>query len=258
MFDLSLQGGFDAVALGTGLQLWQRLRVGATLNRWFNGFQQETSRVQRFQARTVPQTVQLSRSRTDFFSDIPTPETTTTNEFAGDDLRLEFPWAAGFGVSVRPRSALTVSADYTRTAWSDLRIRECFLLERTPLGEAAPTPAASNTIFAQLPYPTLDVDNRQSDTEQIRVGVEWVMIGARFKVPLRAGYFTDRQLFRDRTSSSPVFSGFTVGTGLLTGGFLLDVAYVFERGYYEDAESPSHVSARSSRLWVSLIYRLGS
>jgi len=296
VFDLSLQGGFDVVALGSGFQLWRRLRVGATLNRWFNGFEQETTRLQRFQARTVTQTeqrvefdlsgwnvnvgviwapteglnlgvvaktpftarVKLSRSRTDFFTDMPSPETTTSNEFASDDLRLEFPWAAGFGVSVRPRSALTLSADYTRTAWSDARIREYFLLERTPLGEAAPTPAVSNTIFAQLPYPTLDVENRQADTDQIRVGVEWVLIGARFKVPLRAGYFTDRQLFRDRTFAAPLFTGFTVGTGLLTGPFLLDVAYVLERGDYEDIDSQSHVSARSSRFWVSLIYRRGN
>lgn len=296
VFDLSLQGGFDVVALGSGFQLWQRLRVGATLNRWFNGFEQETSRLQRFQARTVTQTVQriefdlsgwnanvgviwtpteglnlgivaktsftatvkLSRSRTDFFADIPSPDTTTNNEFARDDLRLEFPWAAGFGVSVRPRSALTVSADYTRTAWSDARIHEYFLLERTPLGEAAPTPAVSNTIFAQLPYPTLDVENRQADTDQIRVGVEWVLIGSRFKVPLRAGYFTDRQLFRDRTFSAPLFTGFTLGTGLLTGPFLLDVAYVLERGDYADIDSQSNVSTRSNRFWVSLIYRRGN
>ena len=296
VFDLSLEGGFDVVALGTGVLLWQRLRVGATLNRWFNGFEQQTTRLQRFQARTVTQTVQrteldlsgwnvnagaiwtpaaplnvgvvvktpftarmrLARSRTDFFTDIPSPETTTSNRSVSEDLRLELPWAVGLGVSVRPRSALTVSADYTRTAWSEARIREYFLLEKTPLGGPAPTPAASNTVFAELPYPTLDGERRQSDTDQMRVGVEWVLIGARFKVPLRAGYFTDRQYFRDRGGSAPVFSGFTVGTGLLRGPLLLDVAYVLERGDYDDSESASIVSARSSGFWVSLIYRPGN
>jgi long-subunit fatty acid transport protein len=296
VFDLSLHGGFDVVALGTGLVVWQRLRLGVTVNRWFNGFEQETTRSQRFQARTVAQTVQrtefdlsgwnanagviwtpvealnlgavfktpftasvqLSRSRSDFFADVPSPETTTKNEFSTDDVRLEFPWALGLGMSVRPRSALTISADYTRTAWSDARIQRYFLLERTSLGEPAPTPAASNTVSTNLPYPTLDLENQQSDTEQIRVGVEWVLIGARFKVPLRAGYFTDQQFFRDRTSSAPVFTGFTLGTGVVTGDFLLDLAYVFEWGDYEDIESVSNVSARASGFWISLIYRPGS
>jgi hypothetical protein len=161
-------------------------------------------------------------------------------------------------MSVRPRSALTVSADYTRTAWSGARVRRYFLLEKTPLGEPAPTPATSNTVFMTLPYPTLDSENRQSDTEQIRVGVEWVLIRSRFKVPLRAGYFTDRQFFRDRTSSAPIFSGFSLGTGLLAGDFLFDLAYVLERGDYEDFESASNVSARASAVWISLIYRPGS
>ncbi|HVR72530.1 MAG TPA: hypothetical protein VMT87_16975 [Vicinamibacteria bacterium] len=293
VFELSLHGGFDVVALGSGFSLGHGLRVGATLNRWLNGYEQETTRLLRFQARTVTQTaqevefdlsgwnvnagmiwtptqalnlglvaktpftakVELSRRRVDYFADAPSPETTTSNSSSSDGLRLKFPWAVGFGVSMRPRSALTVSADYTRTAWSDARIHEYFLLERTPLGQSPPTPAESNTIFADLPYPTLDLDNRQADTDQVRVGVEWVLIGHRVKVPLRAGYFTDRQFFHDRTRTAPLFTGFTAGTGLLTGPFLLDVAFVLERGDYPDADSQSRVSARSSRFWVSLIYR---
>ena len=33
-------GGFDVVALGTGLRVFNSLRLGGTLNRWFNGYTQ--------------------------------------------------------------------------------------------------------------------------------------------------------------------------------------------------------------------------
>jgi hypothetical protein len=160
-------------------------------------------------------------------------------------------------MSFRPKSALTISADYTLTAWSEARIRNYFLLERTPLGQPRPRP---EQLTDPLPYPTLNVAAPQADTEQIRAGVEWVLIHERFKLPLRAGYFVDRQYFLARSGAAPRFSGFTVGTGVLTGSFLLDVAYVLERGDYPDRESPraDNIVHRSNRLWVSLIYRHGS
>ena len=297
VFDLDLEGGFDVLALGTGFQVSRQFRVGATVNRWINGFAQTTTRSQRFVARTQLQTVQLTdfrlsgwnfnlgaiwspaeqlnigvvgktpftarmtleRDRTDYFDDTPTPETITTNSFEASDLRVEFPWAVGFGMSFRPRSALTVSADYTLTAWSEARVRNYFLLERTPLGETAPTPAESGDLFRDpLPYPTLNVDAPQADTEQVRVGLEWVLIRNRFKLPLRVGYFVDRQYFLARNGPPPRFHGFTMGTGILTGPVLLDVAYVLERGDYPDRESPDRVIHRSNRVWVSLIYRHGA
>jgi hypothetical protein len=297
VFDLDLGGGFDVLALGTGFQISRQFRLGVTLNRWLNGFEQRTTRYQRFVARTRYQTLQhtdfsltgwnvniggiwspaeqlnigvvgktpftartrLARGRTDFFDNAAGVEVVTTNQFAADNIRVEFPWAAGFGMSLRPKSALTISADYTLTAWSEARIRNYFLLERTPLGQAPPTPAESGDLFRDpLPYPTLNVDAPQADTEQIRAGVEWVLIRDRFKLPLRIGYFVDRQYFLARNGPPPRFHGFTVGTGVLAGPILLDVAYVLERGDYPDRESEDRVVHRSNRLWVSLIYRHGS
>src|SRR5262245_27183303 len=37
---ITSRGGFDVLALGTGLQLTRTLRAGATLNRWFRGYEQ--------------------------------------------------------------------------------------------------------------------------------------------------------------------------------------------------------------------------
>ena len=51
-------------------------------------------------------------------------------------------------------------------------------------------------MFEVLPYPTFDPSVPQKDTEQIRAGMEYVFIRGRLKLPLRVGYFNDRQYFR--------------------------------------------------------------
>jgi hypothetical protein len=151
----------------------------------------------------------------------------------GDPVSVDFPWAVGFGLSLRPRSAFTISADYTRTFWSDSTIRHFFTLERVRADGTAPVPSEEDgTRFPELPYPTLRSEPPQADT--------------------------DRQYFRSKTGSIPRFNGFTVGTGLLRGPFLFDVAYVTERGDYLDPESDDRVFSRSGRLFVSLIYRHGT
>jgi long-subunit fatty acid transport protein len=299
-FDLDLQGGFDVVALGTGLQVMRDLRVGITVNRWLNGFQQYTYRFRQFlgaRARTILETqqalqfdlsgwnanlgviwspldslnigmvgktpftgkVSMARRRVDFDEE---SNSITGNRYpdrGGAPVRVDFPLAVGVGLSLRPRSAFTISADYTRTFWSDSMIRNFFSLERAPAVGPPPVPTEdADTLFPKLPYPTLRREPPQADTEQLRLGAEYVIITSRLKLPVRAGYFTDRQYYRSKTGSIPRFNGFTVGTGLLRGPFLFDVAYVIERGDYLDPESEDRVFSHSGRLFVSLIYRHGA
>ncbi len=61
-------------------------------------------------------------------------------------------------------------------------------------------------------------------------------IAGRVKVPLRAGYFNDRQITPNPTGDIPRFNGFTAGTGLILGPMLLDVAYVYAFGEYTVSE----------------------
>jgi hypothetical protein len=72
--------------------------------------------------------------------------------------------------------------------------------------------------------------------------------------PIRAGYFSDRQTYRDASGSSPRFNGATVGLGMGVGPLLLDVAFVYESGDYVDS-SQFQQSLTSRRVLVSLIYR---
>ncbi len=93
------------------------------------------------------------------------------------------------------------------------------------------------------------------DAGQVRVGVEYVVIQGRWKWPLRAGYFNDGQFFTVASGQVPHFHGLTVGTGIIVGPLLVDVAYLHQTGSYVDAAV--HVDAKAQRLFVSTIYRFG-
>ena len=306
VFTSSTDGGFDVIAFGSGMRVARRLRVGGALNRWFNGYTQSRFRSGTLLARgatrqeieyelsgwnlnlgiiwsptdslnlglvgKTPFTgdLRLRRERTDWFTFVATPEQTTRNGPAVRDARLELPGAFGAGASWRPRSALTVSADYTRTLWSDGRLKGYFLLPQREPGKDPPAPALQQ----DLPYPALDDFEtvggvprpRQFDTAQFRFGVEYVVLGTRVKVPLRAGVFTDRQYFADGSGQPPVFVGFSVGTGVILGPVLFDVAYVREQNTYLDPDVPREratanagprVTSVFQRVFVSVIYRHG-
>jgi hypothetical protein len=284
------EGGFDVVALGGGLQLSRRLRVGATLNRWFNGYHQSLRREgerpalqefdyeisgwngnlgliftfgEAFNVGFVGKTpvtwdVTLARSRVDF-GPSQTPESSTNNSFRSEDVELDYPGAFGFGISWRAHSTLTLSADFTRSNWSAGRIRNFFTLP--PTGE--PT-MDSGDLFDDLPYPDLTVEReqgvRQADAEQLRVGIEYVVVGDQVKVPLRAGYFNDRQVFRSGSGAAPRFDGLSVGIGVIVGPLLLDLAYTYERGSYlgrsADVNEPgAPISVKLRRFHASIIFR---
>jgi hypothetical protein len=313
-------GGFDVVAFGTGLRLSRHVRAGFTVNRWLGGYDQVLTRryttanrrpvrefdldfrprgwsfnlgaivspVEQVNLGVVYKTpftadVRLDKARRDYwYEDETTLEDVTRNAFASDAVWLEFPSSFGFGLSWRPLDTLTLSADFTRTSWSEARIHDYFDLTRTELGpEAIPPPP---TVYPNRQYPTKgrvpdpdDPDDParllgQQDAEQIRVGVEWVVIWGRLKVPLRAGYFNDRQITPNPTGDIPRFNGFTLGTGLVLGSMLLDVAYVHESGeYFVTADAagggefdppptttpqPSVRNAlKTNRVFASLIYR---
>jgi len=275
---LSGSGGFDVLAFATGIQLSHKLRVGGTLNRWLNGFQQERERLERrrtqqevdfdvsawnvnlgliwtpieslnvgFVGKTsFTADVELSRKRTDFESDDEGgPDIVTRNAYSSDDVELDFPGAVGVGLSWRPRSTLTLSADYTRSFWSQGEVRNYFVLPK----EGEPTPP--DDVFERLSFPSLTLED-QVDTTQVRIGLEYVVIRGRLKWPLRAGYFNDGQFFRVE-GGTPHFNGFTAGTGIIAGRFMLDIAYLQHTGSYRDNDVL--ISVKNRRFIASLIYR---
>jgi hypothetical protein len=282
-------GGFDVISFGTGWKLTGKLRLGLTVNRWIRGYEQDQTRsvelgrtrqiatdwqqkgwntnlglifspVENLNLAVVGKTpftakVDLAKSRTDFFPDTEgNLEPVSSNAYASSAVRLAFPGAFGVGASWRAQSRLTVSADYTRTFWSKAYVYNFFTLRQDPgLSVAATPPPNPAVTYPKLPYPYLTEDD-QADSEQIRFGAEYVFIGRRLKVPVRGGYFNDRQIRRDRDGHAPRYNGFTAGTGIIVGSVLLDAAYLYEYGSYIDALDLK-TTQRTHRFLASLIYR---
>jgi len=318
--DGTSNGGFDVVAFGTGLRLSRHVRAGFTLNRWLNGYEQDLSRtilkdnqhplrefgldfrpsgwsfnfglivspLEQLNVAAVYKTpftadVSLDKSRRDSWGTISSIEEVTTNAASSEAVRLDFPSSYGFGLSWRPRDALTFSADFTRTHWSEARILNYFELSATqPSDDGAPAVPPKPVVYPDRQYPTLrpvpdpsDPEDPlkvqgQQDAEQFRVGVEWVLIHGGLKVPLRAGYFNDRQIAPVLGGNPPRFNGFTAGTGLILGSMLFDVAYVYEFGEYSVAaeattsgeldvpptpQPPLRYAVTTHRFYASVIYR---
>jgi long-subunit fatty acid transport protein len=290
---LTSSGGFDVVSFGTGWKLTGKLRLGVTVNRWIRGYEQDQKRsvdagrtrqiatdwkqrgwntnlglifspVENLNLAVVGNTpftakVDLAKSRTDF---LPNPEgvlePVSSNAYASDAVRLAFPGAFGVGASWRAQSRLTLSADYTRTFWSRAYVYNFFTLpqsESPGLSVAvAPAPNPKDT-YDKLPYPYV-AETDQADSEQLRFGVEYVLIGRRLKVPVRGGYFNDRQIRRDRNGRAPRYNGFTAGTGIIVGSVLLDAAYLYEFGSFVDLSDQKNTQ-HTHRFLASLIYRFG-
>jgi long-subunit fatty acid transport protein len=309
-------GGFDVIAFGTGLRLSRRVRAGLTVNRWFNGYEQNLVRVyERLTDRprrefdldfrpngwnfnlglivspldnlnlgAVYKTrftagVDVQKARRDFWGSAEEPDEITSNSYSSSNVRLDFPDSFGFGVSWRPRDRLTLSADYTHTGWASSTIRDYYELLATPPSDdnGNPSPQRPPRFLSERQYPTLtsvpDQNNpadparltAQQDSEQIRAGAEYVLIHGQAKIPLRAGWFSDRQIIPAPDGQTPRFNGLTVGTGLVVGPMQLDVAYVYEFGeYFVAAEtaagaaapgSPIRYALTTNRVFASIIYR---
>lgn len=285
-------GGFDVIALGTGFQLTHWLRGGVTVNRWIDGFTQERERLGRratiqtvdfhisgtsvnaglilsphdtlnlgLVAKTrLAGRVNLLRFRRDFPEDH--PELPVSNAHQSDDIRLDLPGAVGFGASWRPASRLTLSGDYTLTFWSRSRIHNYFTLPpaaelqsaaTVPCTGATPAPPGCPEVFASLPFPNVR-DDAQSDTRELRLGVEYVLILGRVKLPLRGGYIREQQ-YSLELGLAPRYDGLTAGAGLLLGPVLVDGAYVYQWGRFDSVDGANTV--RLHRALVSLIYRHG-
>jgi hypothetical protein len=224
--------------------------------------------------------VELDKSRSDTFIVAGRDPEVTTNAYSSHDVRLDFPSSFGFGLSWRARETLTVSADFTQTRWSKARIRNYFDLKQTEASDAQgnPAPKTPPDFLEPLQYPSLAPvqssadataqNSSQQDKQEIRLGVEWVLITGAFRIPLRAGYFNDRQILPTVSGSRPRFNGFTAGVGVGFGSVLLDIAYVYEYGQYSqtvevDSVDPSvsvqatvKNSLTANRLYASVIVRL--
>lgn len=317
-FTVQGNGGFDTLSLSSGFELHPRLRLGVSVNRWFNGFSQTVNRpdAQTGGYRRIDSSWDISGTninlgaiftptpklnlgavlKTPFRADLrltkvredqinkPDPETgkrplADSNYASSDDVSIRFPRVYGLGASYRATNTVTISADFTRTAWSESTIDGFFSLARRPrTAVAEPLPATGDPLvdrYGTLPFPAVEEGaNGQADTSQIRVGAEWVLrLGqsGNVLIPLRAGFFRDGQPVIIRLNDAngeplpeeqPTFSGVTAGIGVTVGGALFDLAYIRERGDVKASrnntgEADATRSIRYNRIFASVMVRFG-
>jgi long-subunit fatty acid transport protein len=127
-----------------------------------------------------------------------------------DKQRLKMPASFGLGVALRFSDAFTWSCDVYRTQWSRF-----FRGDIRDVGERS------------------DIDNRSrsrsnvDDTTQVRTGCEYLFILEKTLIPLRAGLFLDP---RPSHKAPDTFWGFSLGSGVMIGNFVVDYAYTFRTG----------------------------
>ncbi|MBF0507996.1 MAG: outer membrane protein transport protein [Deltaproteobacteria bacterium] len=156
----------------------------------------------------TPFTMKLTRTfkSLDQILDPPGPAKTDKND---EDIELDFPLSYGLGTAFRLSDKLTLSADIYRTEWSQHLLRDSHGNVFSPI--------------ADLPQSLADVPA----THQIRIGGEYLFILEKTIIPARAGIFYDPQPAQGTVNP---FYGFSLGSGVMIGDTVFDVAYQYRWG----------------------------
>jgi hypothetical protein len=184
--------------------------------------------------------------------------------------RLRWPRSAGIGVAIRPFRGLTMTADYTTSHWSRTLIESvpggALLTEQEKDENDQPRESYTDRNFFDLLPASL---TSTADTDQLRVGAEYLVSLPKVVIPLRVGAFRDQSPVPEFGSSAGRrIDGFTVGTGLNFSRVVLDVAFESRESEglvglrqrrsqpVDPALNPSE-SVKERRVVASLIYRFG-
>lgn len=157
--------------------------------------------------------------------------------FTKETLKMEMPLSLGLGLAYRQSDKLTVGLDLYWTEWSSYLIRD----------------EAGNE-FNPVTTKTL-ARGRLKNTTQVRLGAEYLFIGDKSVIPLRAGIFYDPE---PGATTVDDFFGFSVGSGYTWGNYSLDVAYQFRKGNNVTGDIPVpgvNSTITQHTLLTSLIYR---
>lgn len=166
----------------------------------------------------------------------PAPTVTLYNAPSTENLKYTMPLSYGFGFAYRHSDSLSFALDIYRTQWSDFAISDEHGNKINPISGAP-----------------LD-QGKPQDTTQVRTGVEYLLIGNRLVVPLRAGLFYDPEPGKKKIDD---FYGFSLGSGITYDNVAFDFAYQFRRGYHVSSDiSSSGISSDITQhtVMTSMIY----
>lgn len=126
------------------------------------------------------------------------------------DATLDMPMSYGIGVACRFSDKLSASMDIYRTEWGDFIYTDSFGNEYYPIARKS----------------TADSEGHDP-THQVRIGVEYMFIRARYDITLLGGIFYDPA--PSEGSPDDIF-GFSMGTGIGTKRIGFDIAYQYRYG----------------------------
>jgi len=133
----------------------------------------------------------------------------STNDSKTENLSFDMPLSYGFGFAYRHSDSLSFALDVYRTQWSDFAISDSSGNRINPISGAP-----------------LD-QGKPQDTTQVRTGAEYLFIGNKLVVPVRAGFFYDPEPGRDHIDD---FFGFSVGGGVAYDKLAFDFSYQYRWG----------------------------
>ena len=132
---------------------------------------------------------------------------------------MDFPMSASLGADLRLSDAWSVSGDFQWTKWSDFVQIDKSIQEGELHRKSSPIGGVSHDGLES---------SKIADTYAVRVGTEYVVIGDRGKVPLRAGLLWEQ---RPSLGHAEPYWGFSLGSGLITERFSFDFAYQLRHAY---------------------------
>ena len=228
------EGGGDTFTPGLGFRLFPVWSIGAAANIWlgdangetptltwdqtFSGFNMVFGTLLDFSAMQSPFPLKLGAS-------VKTPfelsEEKTSPGFNTQTTIYEMPLMLGFGASLRLGENLTLAGDY----------------EMRMYGDSQKIPAVGN----EEP-----LSPSEEDLNQIRVGMEYLLVLDWGVFPIRAGFQTVPTVFTnyDNVNFEPSDQvsgiGFAFGSGYIAEWFAIDVTY--SREQYERENDPNNFS----------------
>jgi long-subunit fatty acid transport protein len=127
-----------------------------------------------------------------------------------DKFKYSMPASYGLGFAYRHSDSLSFALDVYRTEWSDFAI--------TDQATGIKINPVSNKPIAE---------GKPKDTTQIRLGGEYLFIGDKTVIPVRAGLFYDPEPGISKIND---YFGFSVGSGIAINSWAFDFSYQYRFG----------------------------
>jgi long-subunit fatty acid transport protein len=136
-------------------------------------------------------------------------------EFSETNETMSMPMSYGLGVQYRPSDAVVLALDVYQTKWSD------FWLKHAGGNKTNPLDGTTSTL---------------SDTTQVRLGAEYLMIRTGGTIALRGGLFSDPEPAAGKVDA---YRGFSLGAGYSTKQYSLDASYQYRTGNDVTSDIPA-------------------